>query len=403
MTSLIFVHGTGVRKGYWKDMEQIERALTSRRRDLRIQPGAWYPELGTRLHHNRRSIPPINRARSGTESEGDPVITLWAALYRDPFYELRLLPLITGAQSDVSIPGGAGGRYSRARNALTTLAPDANLQQQLEEMGIVDEFRKACGEVVSAAPAAVATAIDEPEVLLSRAVVARIIQRAQLAGNDTAVASDPDLRDELVAGLTAQLTQAAPSRSLARHIAQPFLSGGAHLATWFIGHKYEAAIEHFAFPFAGDILQYQRNGQPLRDFIRKQIDDAKPPVILLAHSLGGVACFDLLTLPDPPPVAGLITVGSQAPLLYELDVLTGLRAADSLRPDFPPWLNIYDPRDYLSFIASEIFPLPQVKDVPVNNRQPFPQAHSSYWSKNAQTWEAIVTWLDTVVPRKQLA
>ena len=76
-----------------------------------------------------------------------------------------------------------------------------------------------------------------------------------------------------------------------------------------------AWTERFS-PELGDILVYQSRGAAIRTFIRKKIDAAKPPVYLLAHSLGGIACVDLLGGENPPKVACLITAGSQAPLLY---------------------------------------------------------------------------------------
>jgi hypothetical protein len=53
----------------------------------------------------------------------------------------------------------------------------------------------------------------------------------------------------------------------------------------------------------------------------------------MVHSLGGIACFDMLALPDPPEVARLVTAGSQSPLLYELGALASLKPPQGLRRD----------------------------------------------------------------------
>jgi hypothetical protein len=45
-----------------------------------------------------------------------------------------------------------------------------------------------------------------------------------------------------------------------------------------------------------DILLYQARGGRIRDFIQQKIEQVEPPVVLLAHSLGGIACVDLLVL-----------------------------------------------------------------------------------------------------------
>src|SRR5262249_26896258 len=106
-------------------------------------------------------------------------------------------------------------------------------------------------------------------------------------------------------------------------------------------------------------------------------------------SLGGIACVDLLIEEPMPEVELLVTVGSQAPFLYEIDALTNLRRDRPLpeKEKFPPWLNLYDHRDLLAYIGEGVFP-GRVKDVLVNNRVPFPYAHSAYWT-NPQVWKAI--------------
>jgi len=144
-------------------------------------------------------------------------------------------------------------------------------------------------------------------------------------------------------------------------------------------------------PVAGDILLYQSRGAAIRRFIRDQITAVQGPVVLLAHSLGGIACVDLLVLEPLPTVKGLVTVGSQAPLLYELDCLTSRRFGEPLPDHFPPWLNLYDRHDFLSYIGAEVFP-DQVTDVEVTSGQPFPVAHSAYWS-NPAVWSAIAEFL----------
>lgn len=148
-----------------------------------------------------------------------------------------------------------------------------------------------------------------------------------------------------------------------------------------------------AYPFAGDILVYQAKGQKIRDFIREQIqnEQVEPPVVVMAHSLGGIACVDLLIEQDlRDKVACLITVGSQAPFFYEIGALQRLAYGEPLPAHFPKkWLNIYDLRDFLSYVGDRpgIFP-GKMTDHLVDNRQPFPEAHSAYWA-NEQTWDAI--------------
>ena len=105
-----------------------------------------------------------------------------------------------------------------------------------------------------------------------------------------------------------------------------------------------------AFPI-GDVLLYQSRGEEMRAFIRRKIETATPPITLMAHSLGGIACFDLLASSDPPVVAHLVTVGSQSPFFYEIGALASLKPTQKLPAGFPPWLNVFDRNDFLSFVA----------------------------------------------------
>jgi hypothetical protein len=136
----------------------------------------------------------------------------------------------------------------------------------------------------------------------------------------------------------------------------------------------------------GDILLYQSHGVAIREFIRNKIMNASPPVTVVAHSLGGIACFDLLALPDPPPVARMVTVGSQSSFLYEIGALVSLQPPQQLPSGFPPWLNVYDRNDFLSYVAARLFT--GVKDLEVESGQAFPASHSAYFGSD-EVWTAI--------------
>ena len=109
---------------------------------------------------------------------------------------------------------------------------------------------------------------------------------------------------------------------------------------------------------------------------------------VLAHSLGGIACVDLLGSKSLPRIKGLVPVGSPAPYLHEIGALWGLAPGTTELPShFPPWLNLYDPYDFLSYVAAPVFRR-GVRDVRLKSGQPFPYSHSAYWT-NAQTWNAV--------------
>jgi hypothetical protein len=111
-------------------------------------------------------------------------------------------------------------------------------------------------------------------------------------------------------------------------------------------------------------------------------------VVVLAHSLGGIAAVDLLADPvvmhggAPLKVDLLVTVGSQAPFMYLMDAMHSLGPRTPLIENQPflPWLNIYNRQDLLSFCAERVFVnSPGIIDEPVSAGVPFPMSHSAYW------------------------
>jgi hypothetical protein len=167
--------------------------------------------------------------------------------------------------------------------------------------------------------------------------------------------------------------------------------GCSYGITYFL--KENRSILEKASMAVGDILLYQARGDKIRESVRKTIQSTQSPVILLAHSLGGVICADILIKEHLPQVKLLVTVGSQSPYFYEIDALQSLPFENidknqRLSPDFPRWLNIYDRRDFLSHVGATIFG-EKITDFEVDNRQAFPFSHLSYWS-NSATWDKIL-------------
>lgn len=168
-------------------------------------------------------------------------------------------------------------------------------------------------------------------------------------------------------------------------------------ATPVVRH-YRAGLSAGAALPVGDILLYQARGTEIREFIRKKVEGADPPVTIVAHSLGGIACVDLLALPGPPEVTHLVTAGSQAPLLFELGALFSLKpspkqsAPYKLPEGFPPWLNFFDRDDFLSYIGERLFE--GIKDEEFHSGQPFPDSHSAYFG-DAAFWKRTCEFIST--------
>jgi pimeloyl-ACP methyl ester carboxylesterase len=162
-------------------------------------------------------------------------------------------------------------------------------------------------------------------------------------------------------------------------------------APWLRRHR--AGTTEAIGPAAGDILLYQARGDAIRDRLRDAILGCAEPVVLIGHSLGGIIAVDLLAdcAKTAARVPVLITVGSQAPYLYEINALRSLPFGERLPEHFPErWVNFWDPRDLLSYLAEAVFAQrggrdagKRVEDVRVNTREPFHWSHSAYFKRRA--------------------
>jgi hypothetical protein len=236
--------------------------------------------------------------------------------------------------------------------------------------------------VFTAALTASADDLDDFPIVWARAVAASAIN----AHPEAAIALDAQIRDALVADLVKGVASGVEARGI---VGDWLTRGMGVFGTRFVQDR-RGRYTDALVPIVGDVLAYQGRGDLIRDRIRSCVPP-EPPVVLLAHSLGGVACVDLLIEAELPQIALLVTVGSQAPFFYEMDALHCLRFGESLPPHFPRWLNLYDPRDFLSYVAAKVFLAPPhgIVDFEVNNRQPFVKSHSAYFT-NPKTWDAIV-------------
>jgi hypothetical protein len=158
-----------------------------------------------------------------------------------------------------------------------------------------------------------------------------------------------------------------------------------------------------------DVLSYLRRPDEISGYVSAELDRiaaerADRRVVALGLSLGGIILVDTLakrvaTGPEPPaPAELLVTVGSQAPFLLACDALGELRRGGPrpLRP-FVPWLNLWNPDDYLSYPAGPIFgdavrPRAALRDVIGHDGSAFPAVHGRYWDDDT-TFAAIADML----------
>lgn len=388
---VIFVHGTGVRAQAWaSSFAVVKRRLLDLDPAVSVHGCFWGGPEGATLRAGGRSIPTYTDTGGNDPSAAEEDVALWAVLYTDPYYEIRTLGDWPGDSSE-----NAPGQKSPSalfREQIENLVPSEELSQTLASYDLRPHFDAACVEL-RAAPefdrltgAATGENLNEYRKAVARALVAL----TQISAEDSgAPLVDGAARDKIVVALIDELH--GYGMGLASWLTRPFKGVAQRMVTRQITRR-RGALSDATFPAAGDIMRYQARGSGIRRYLRQVVADAVAHhpgqrVALLAHSLGGIACVDTVIEEPIPGVERLITVGSQAPFFYEIDALTALPFGEQLPDWFPAWLNIYDNRDILSYVAAEIFPR-RVTDECVDNGQPFPQAHSAYW-QNDLVWQHI--------------
>jgi hypothetical protein len=371
--SILFVHGTGTRE---LDYAPTLRRIQGRLPRFRILPCLWGDACGAKLNCGGRSIPDYEE-QSPSPAPPDTQIALarWDLLYQDPLFELRLLEQRHGEREN--LPPSAAQPGERAVEQARAAQAPANFLAQLARLGLVDLWPDARIAVVDD-PAFAELLLDanldplDTTRPIARALVAALLSRAENLGFPAVAAPTRD-------ALTKALVE--PLGGQPAGVLQWGLGLLAPYATRKLQRRLRGIFDEHSAKIA-DIIHYQARGQAIREYIRRRIAEAgketNEKIVVLCHSLGGVAAVDLLIAQPMPEVRQLITVGSQAGFFYDVDALVSLPYPQPLPDRFPPWCNIYDTADFLSYRAEGVFP-GRVSDVRVDNGQPFAQSHSAYW------------------------
>ncbi|GAA2306696.1 hypothetical protein GCM10010234_57790 [Streptomyces hawaiiensis] len=389
MPTVVFIHGTGVRRpGFATLARHVTAGLTALRDDLHIVPYYWGDQHGVSLAAHGASIPPetgedraISDFPEWPAEEHD--VAAWGVLHADPDAELALAAAAAD-RADERPPGSVSPEHL-LQERLSTLAAESD--------DVVPEWAPAISEAATRlgghpllGPAAASLDPDELAVIAARALVAHAVHRALDAGHP--LIPDGDYRDVWVDRI-AQYLGALPGGS-ERGVRGRLLGAAGGLASRAV-LRHRHSLTHAAHPAAGDVLRYLCRGEGVRSELRALVADLRPPVVLVGHSLGGIMALDALVATALPQVRLLVTVGSQAPFLYESGCLPSLVHPQPLPPHVPDWLNVYDPRDILSYVGARLFP-GRVTDTAVDSRQPFPAAHSAYWT-NPRVYRLIAEHL----------
>lgn len=383
--TILFVHGTGVRKAAFEaTAARVKQGLKDiGRGDLQLRPCLWGDELGAKLHRGGLSIPDFEGEKPPTPADGQG-LALWALLADDPMFELREL---AAAPADALVPPAEAQRKQAFTAKLRGLGTDAALLARLSATASAAQWSAAVDAVagdpaLKAALAGASRIHTALRVACAHAVLASLSRALQDAGEPV---PDATWRDEMIEQCIGQL--GGRELGIKDWIQDRLVGLGLNWATSKAKREREALFSA-AYPSAGDILLYQARGAAIRDFIARSVADCGTGTAIVAHSLGGIACVDTLIDRALPQVELLVTVGSQAPFLYEIGALSKLACDDELPAHFPRrWLNFYDPNDLLSYRAAPLF-TGIAEDRRVASGQPFPHAHSAYWSQPA-FWQGL--------------
>jgi hypothetical protein len=234
--------------------------------------------------------------------------------------------------------------------------------------------------------------------------VARIEDQVRARGWDvTVVAPEWRRHSELRLG---NWRAAVHRRGRPSPMPMPILRAGVRrdavmkIVTNYFEDRREALFEVIGPQMLADVIGFHAHRDSIQAGLKSELERAVKaakgrPVLPVALSLGGIALIDLLGEWPEAPVDACVTVGSQAPLLYTFDAIPSLPYDEADPPHLAvPWLNIYDTRDFLSFLAEPLFRrsdgLASVVDLRVHSRKDFPKSHSAYWELPA-VWDAIAT------------
>jgi hypothetical protein len=303
------------------------------------------------------------------------------------------LHLAGGVQAK-SLDSSAHATFDPGLDALqVVLSTPGPLQEVLDDLGI------------SAAELTHAVMQTKGPQRRSRAVVTRLLVRARLRHDRTPqkIIERLESRATLQALLALILDQPqALPKGLPAVVAYPFWATVTALARHLRGSIMEVATN-----FVGDVMLYLARGAEVRQSVHSTVLQASmlrpnEPLVLIGHSLGGVIAYEYSTDPifsDRPPIDLLVTVGSQVGLFAEYGLLqvvgppleggkTSAQQADRRGGLQGPWLNFYDPDDFLSFPIGRVFREAADGDRICPAGQPFPASHGAYWN-NEELYTAI--------------
>src|SRR5262249_38770712 len=257
MTSVIFIHGTGVRD------ESTFNAVKAALPNWNVVHAFWGESHGVKLNRGGGSIP--DYAPVDVLSEENQIESQWELLYRDPLYELRHLTSPSGEREE--LPFNQLPQWEELKTRIESYPLSEALSQLLKGTQLNEVWTEAFDAVIHSKDFENAvqkfTSEDDPTItLVARAIVASLIVTGVEKGYPL---PDGDARDALVERLALDFGQKKYRGALEKAI-----SYYLRPLTWY-AERNRAAVSDAAFPAAGDILLYQRRGDEIRAFIEATI------------------------------------------------------------------------------------------------------------------------------------
>lgn len=400
--TLFFVHGTGVRQdGYDRTMDLVQAGLIANDlADFRLVGCQWGVEIGDRFDGAWRdlvakTLPPESipdetaiAAAPTTSTDEERETSTWDMLLHDPLMELRVV--LFSALPSLAEPETAPDRP--ALTLLDVVNRIAHHPPEVDGSGLSrEDLARAASDIAVSDELTTdgygSVAANRGLIrVVAEAIVAAALARHRFAppGSEPKAAVSAGARDSVVAEIERAMQpeegQSSATHALESRVVRFLQTRG----TEFVRERRLQLMQDYAAPFLADVAFYLRHGETFRDYVQEQMIGLAPPVIAVGHSLGGVILVDLLSQGDRRDVELLVTAGTQAPLLYALHALENLSPDDPANTPFAPWLNFYNPNDFLAFCAQPIFAgVAGIADEPVEPKGiPFPAAHSAYWMEN---------------------
>lgn len=385
--TVVYVHGASDRAaGVAAHVARIEEQLALHEMPFDVLASGWGDAVGATLDRIGLAIPGGPASTIATDQASMPLANL----------------LTEGPLSELDRMAGPGSTDDASLAASTEVPRDADRLLAIAQGpadGALNSAAAACraaAATVQASPEyAMARCADVPEVDLvaatARAVAATAAVEVPPAGPVAPVSFAQSVEVDIAQAVLAM----AAATLLAGYVG---VDVGPGLRRWatdaLVPHRARIMMETFLGP--ADILRYLSDGEPMRRFVAGTMGEALArggPVVAIGNSLGGIILVETLAAPDGPRPDLLVTVGSQSPLLMTIGALGALGEpgeASGDRLPFQPWLNVYDPRDFLAFVARPVWPDQSgIRDLAVDNGAGFPDSHGATYLSRPELYQAI--------------